>query len=104
MFDRIERGAQWEDIVGRVVIVNGQADLLEVVGALCARAASRADCTAGSKSADEHCDDGDHHQQLDQRKPRRNDEFTRNLLEMTGRMNGQTSPGRKLRNRHDEGG
>ncbi len=34
-----------------VVAMHRQADLLEIVDALCARAASRADCTAGSNTA-----------------------------------------------------
>ena len=50
-----------------VIMVGGQAELLEVVGALDPAAASRTFCTAGSKQADQDGDDRDHDQQLDQR-------------------------------------
>ena len=47
--------------------MHGQADLLEVVGAAdaCGRLADLLD--GGQQQADEDGDDGDHHQQLDQR-------------------------------------
>src|SRR5262249_58697196 len=56
-----------EFAVGVVVVVEGQADLLEVV--LTAQAVGRcADLLyRGQEQADEDGDDGDHHQQLDQR-------------------------------------
>ena len=51
--DRVsQREIAWrEAILLRMVVVHRQADLLEVIGALVRRAASRADCTAGSRSA-----------------------------------------------------
>ena len=39
-----------ETAIRGLIVVSRQGDLLEVIGALSARAASRADCTAGSKS------------------------------------------------------
>src|SRR5262249_338027 len=50
-----------------VVVVQGQAELLEVVGALgaCGSLADLLD--GGEEQADQDGDDGDHHQQLDQR-------------------------------------
>ena len=58
------------DVSGRktverfVIVVEGQADLFEVVDAEDRRAASRADCTAGSNSAIS-ADDGDDDEELD---------------------------------------
>ena len=57
-------------LVDVVVVVTGEADLLEVVTALDA-GGSRADLLDGEEQqADEDGDDGDHHQQLDQRERR----------------------------------
>src|SRR5262249_43094164 len=57
--------------VGIVVVVAGQAELLKVVGALGARR-RLADLLDGrQEQADEDGDDGDHHQELDQREPQR---------------------------------
>ena len=55
---------------GVVEVVMGQADLLQVVGAADA-GGGLADLLDGrQQQADQHRDDGDHHQQLDQREPR----------------------------------
>ena len=54
--------------VGALVVQEGQADLLQVVGALGPASGLRADCTAGRSNAIEHGDDRDHNQQLDQGK------------------------------------
>ena len=47
--DRLAAGREGAEAA--LVVVQGQADLLQVVGALARRAASRAACTAGSSSA-----------------------------------------------------
>jgi len=47
--------------------VGGQRDLLEVVGALDAGGGLAHLLDGGQQEADEDGDDGDHHQQLDQR-------------------------------------
>jgi len=47
--------------------VTGQAELLEVVGALHACGGLSDLLDGGQQQADEDGDDGDHHQQLDQR-------------------------------------
>ena len=51
----------------RVIVLQAEADLVEIVGASGAPAASRAACTAGNSRANKHTDNRDHHQQLDQR-------------------------------------
>src|SRR5262249_57831494 len=56
-----------EGVVDVVVAVAGQAQLLEVVGALQPRGGLAHLLDGGQQEADEHGDDGDHHQQLDQR-------------------------------------
>src|SRR5439155_14680752 len=60
--------APWEFQVGIVIRVQGEAHLLEVVRALDpgGRLADLLD--RGQQKADEDGDDGDHYQQLDQRK------------------------------------
>ena len=59
-----------EALVGVVVHVGGQRDLLEVVGALDAGRGGADLLDGGQQEADEDGDDGDHHQQLDQREAR----------------------------------
>ena len=61
-----EEEADREAVQGRVVVVQGDADLLEVVGALgpAGRLAGRLD--GRQQQGDQHADDGDDHQQLDQ--------------------------------------
>ena len=56
-----------EAAVGALIVGHRQAELLQVVGALGApgRFAGRLD--GWQEQRDEHGDDGDHHQQLDQR-------------------------------------
>jgi hypothetical protein len=49
-----------------VVVVHGQADLLEVVGALGAEGRLARLLDGRHRQADQHRDDGDHHQHLDQ--------------------------------------
>jgi hypothetical protein len=50
------------------VVVQGQADLLEIVGAAQACSGLAHFLHGRQEQADEHGDDGDHHQQLDQGK------------------------------------
>jgi hypothetical protein len=50
--------------------VDAEADLLEVVGALRPRGGLADLLDGGQQEADEDGDDGDHHQQLDQRERR----------------------------------
>src|SRR5262249_16218412 len=50
-----------------VIVVQGQRDLLEVVGALRASGGLAHLLDSGEQQADEDRDDRDHHQQLDQR-------------------------------------
>src|SRR5262249_39316962 len=58
-----------EVVVGAVVVLQGQADLLEVVGRG-GPVGGLADLLHGrQEQGDEHADDGDDHQQLDQGKP-----------------------------------
>ena len=54
-------------VVGVVVVVAGEAKLLEVVAALHPRGGLADLLDRGQQQADEDGDDGDHHQQLDQR-------------------------------------
>jgi hypothetical protein len=57
--------------VSVVVVVTGQADLLEVVGAVDA-VGGRADLLdGGEQHGDENADDGDHHQKLNESERRR---------------------------------
>jgi hypothetical protein len=53
--------------VGVVVVVTGQGELLEVVLGLRPQGRLAHFLHGGQEQADEHGDDGDHHQQLDQR-------------------------------------
>jgi hypothetical protein len=53
--------------VDAVVVVCGQAQLLQIVGALQAGGGLADLLDGGQEQADEDGDDGDHHQQLDQR-------------------------------------
>ena len=53
---------------GVVVVVNAQADLLQVVGAIDAAGRFAHLLHRRQQQADQHGDDGDDHQQLDQRK------------------------------------
>jgi hypothetical protein len=59
--------ADRERIIGAVVVLNRQAELLEIVDALrpAGGLASGLDC--GQQECDQDCNDGDHHQQLDKR-------------------------------------
>src|SRR5262249_26194868 len=57
-------------LVRVVVVVAGEADLLEVVGALGAGGSGADLLDGGEQQADEDGDDGDHHQNLDQRERR----------------------------------
>ena len=52
---------------GVVVVVDGQADLLQVVRALGPGGGLPDLLDGGQEQADQDGDDGDHHQQLDQR-------------------------------------
>ena len=58
---------QREDVVGRVVVVQRQADLLQVVDALGAAGGLAGRLHGGQQQADQDPDDRDDHQQLDQR-------------------------------------
>src|SRR5262249_17407591 len=58
---------RWEGALGVMVAVHGQPELLQVVGALNAGCRRAHLLDGGYEQADEHGDDGDHHQQLDQR-------------------------------------
>src|SRR2546421_30440 len=58
-----------KDAVSSMVVVEGQADLLQVVLALGAGGRLAHLLDGGQEQADEDGDDGDHHQQLDQREP-----------------------------------
>ena len=57
-----------KDIVAADIVVDAEADLLEIISTL--DAASRLACglDGGQKQSDQHGDDRDHHEQLDQRK------------------------------------
>src|SRR5262249_44924459 len=55
--------------LGGVKVVGGETDLLEVVGAVDAGGGVADFLGGGQQQADEDGDDGDHHQQLDQREP-----------------------------------
>ena len=50
-----------------MVVVQGQADLLQVVDALGAAGGLARRLHGGQEQADQDGDDGDHHQQFDQR-------------------------------------
>ena len=65
---RTGRGAG-SDAVGALVVVDGQADLLQVVLALHAGGGLADLLDGGQEQADQDRDDRDHHQQLDQREP-----------------------------------
>ena len=58
--------AHREDAVGRLVIGHGQAQLLQVVGALGAAGGLAGRLDRRQEQGDQDRDDGDHHQQLDQ--------------------------------------
>ena len=64
---RAGAAAAGEVAEGAVVVVEGEADLLEVVGALQARGRIADLLDGGQQQADQDGDDGDHHQQFDQR-------------------------------------
>ena len=68
-----------EPAVGAVVVVEGQADLLQVVLAAQPGGGLADLLHGGQEQADEHRDDGDHHQQLDQREPRSQPTHKRSL-------------------------
>ncbi len=53
-----------------MVALEGQADLLEVVGALRARGRFTNLLHRGNQQGDEDRDDGDHHEQLNEREAR----------------------------------
>ncbi len=55
-----------EGAVGTLVVVQGQADLLQVVDALRAAGRLRGRLDGGEQQGDQDGDDRDHHQQLDQ--------------------------------------
>ena len=63
----MKRRSQWENIVGRVVVVQSETDLLEVVRALGATGGLAGRLHRRKQERDEHGNDGDDHQQLDQR-------------------------------------
>src|SRR5581483_6252773 len=56
--------------VGSVVVVGGQADLLEIVRAAHSGGGLADLLDGGQQQADQDRDDRDHHQQLDQREPK----------------------------------
>ena len=64
-----------ERAVGTLVVVDGQADLPQVVHALGAGGGLAHLLDGGQEQADEDGDDGDHHQQLDQRERGSKDSF-----------------------------
>src|SRR5262249_27766770 len=78
--------------VADVIVVQGQADLLEVIPALGVdrRLASLLD--RRQQQADQGADDGDHHQQLDQRKTQSHSSLRAPLRSLHGNLAGY--PGR----------
>jgi hypothetical protein len=52
---------------GREIILDGQADLLEIIGALGAAGRLAGGLHGGQQEGDQDADDRDHDQQLDQR-------------------------------------
>jgi hypothetical protein len=58
-----------ETLVHIVVVVIGQTQLLEAVGALHSARRLARSLHGREQQRDEYADDGDHHQQLDQREP-----------------------------------
>ena len=65
--DRLGIAAGGEEALCRMVVLEAEAELLDVVGTLRApgRLAGRLD--GREQQADEHADDGDHHQQFHER-------------------------------------
>jgi hypothetical protein len=61
------RGQGRQVLVGVVVVVGGQAELLEVIGALRSRRGLAHLLHGGQEQRDQDGDDRDHHQQLDER-------------------------------------
>ena len=55
-----------QDAIGVVVLMDGEADLLEVVGASHMRRGGASGLHGGQKEADDDGDDGDDDEQLDQ--------------------------------------
>src|SRR5262249_42875230 len=64
---RVHVAPRRDRAVGVVVVVDGEGELLEVVGAAYAAGRLAHFLDGGDEQADEDGDDGDHHQQLDQR-------------------------------------
>src|SRR5262249_32964146 len=65
--ERVRRVQGRELLVRAVVVMDRQAELLKVVGALHAGGGLADLLHGGEQQADENGNDGDHHQQLDQR-------------------------------------
>jgi hypothetical protein len=63
-------------------VLDRDAQLLEVVAALHARGSLADFLHGGQEQADEDGDDGDHHQQLDQRDPRQRPNTRRNNMDL----------------------
>jgi hypothetical protein len=57
---RVLRAAHREDVVGAVIVVQGQADLLQVVGALGPPSGLAGGLDGGQEQADQDRDDRDH--------------------------------------------
>src|SRR5687768_10865640 len=60
---------RWEGIVGRVVIVQGEADLLEIAGAMGAATRLASGLDRGNQEPDQDPDDSDDNYELDQGDP-----------------------------------
>src|SRR5262249_6646420 len=86
--------ARREDVVGAVIVVQGPADLLQVIRAL--RPACRLD--SRQEQGDEYADDGDDHQQLEEREAavRRGGAGHRRGAFLPGRARGFTSAPRSM--------
>jgi len=59
--------ARWEGVVGVVIVVERDADLLQVIRAIDPPCRLAGGLHGGQEQGDQDRDDGDHHQELDQR-------------------------------------